>query len=271
MWSWGGTHDRETYVGGVYSKLNGEEQTVPRAEATAALLLLLHMACNTVVELFSDNEIFVEAYNRGEIHCQGILNADIHDQIFTILKTKQITMHAFGMPSHLLDMPDKQRTKPVPAFVETCHKLGNFHADRLAGNAASYYALHSDISNPIIKNIVLARNIQKRAYTIVCSLPHHDVHRSPKKGRPTPLSIPELIANSVHEINAIVDDCVCCDVCFGTCITLDRTRLVSSLGSHAVLTASPKGPGFMVLLRSMESTRTLRTRFIIVLWAFIIV
>ena len=69
------------------------------------------------------------------------------------------------MPSHLLDDPDKVRKKTTPEWVTRKHVLGNHHADRLAGIAASYYALHNDIADPIINNVLLVRAIQKRLCT----------------------------------------------------------------------------------------------------------
>ena len=97
----------EEYIGGVYCKLPGQVQTVPRAEATALLVLLHHMAHNSIIEFVSDNETLVDAFNAGRHHCRRILNSDIYDEIFGILDCKNIKILVRWMPSHLIDLPDK--------------------------------------------------------------------------------------------------------------------------------------------------------------------
>ena len=142
------------------------------------------------------------------------------------------------MPSHLLDQPDKKREKPTPEWVEHSHKLGNHHADRLAGLSASYYALHKDISDPIITNISNVRAIQKRLYTIICNLPNRVKENRRGQGKCKAPSLPELIANSEHVINENDSNMECC-VCFSKCSTALHATVKAFL-------ASPCRPNCMV-------------------------
>ena len=183
----------EVYKGGLHFGLPGAVQTVPRAEASACYALACHLQHDAVAVFYSDNETFVKSYNLGFFHCKGILNADIYEHIFNVINDKRLDITVFWMPSHLLDDPDRKREKPTPLWVAHMRKLGNHHADRLAGLAASYYQLHKDIVRPIIKNLKLVRVIQRRLYSIVCILPHRKIDRKIKKNRLVLPSIGELI------------------------------------------------------------------------------
>ncbi len=99
---------------GFYCSLIGTVQTVPRAEVTAALVLLLHLAPNTVVNFFSDNKVFVDAFNKGFDYCRGILNSDFYQDIFDLMQEKHVSFLVFWMPNHLDDDPDKERATPAP-------------------------------------------------------------------------------------------------------------------------------------------------------------
>ncbi len=61
---------------GLYCSLIGTVQTVPRAEVTTALVLLLHLTPNSEVNFYSDNKVFVDAFHKGFDYCRGILNSD---------------------------------------------------------------------------------------------------------------------------------------------------------------------------------------------------
>ena len=71
---------------------------------------------------------------------------------------KRIKLDVFWMPSHLYDDPDKERKSETPAYVQQMHILGNHHADRLAGVAASYYDIHKHVTEPIIWDSLWDRN-----------------------------------------------------------------------------------------------------------------
>ncbi len=163
----------------------------------------------------SGDECFVEAFNKGPALCKTMLNADLYDQIFKFVFEKRIVLEVFWMPSHLLDYPDKERKKPTPEWVTRKHVLGNHHADRLAGIVASYYALHNDIADPIINNVLLVRAVQKRLYTIICNLPNRKIDREAKKQRVKAPTFQELRACTNHALVESNDDSLRCEVCLG--------------------------------------------------------
>ncbi len=63
---------------GVHAPLPGEIQTVPRSEVAAALILLFHLASDTAVNFYYDNQICFDAYNKGYQHCCTILNNELY-------------------------------------------------------------------------------------------------------------------------------------------------------------------------------------------------
>ncbi len=65
-------------VFGCRSPLPGAVQTVPRSEVAAVLVLAMHLSCNAVVSVFSDNLVFVNAFKKGYDFCRKMLNSDIY-------------------------------------------------------------------------------------------------------------------------------------------------------------------------------------------------
>ncbi len=176
---------------GLYCALIGTVQTVPHAEVTAALVLLLHLAPNTVVNCYSDNKVFVDAFNKGFDYCRGILNSDFYQDIFNLMQEKHVSFLVFWMPNHLDDDPDKERATPAPEWVTQVHINGNGHADRLAKFACRQYDLPSDIAKQIIANLQLVKHIQLRLTAVLCNMPHRTIHNK----LPKPLREPQPTIN----------------------------------------------------------------------------
>ncbi len=174
--------DDNSLVFAVGSPLFGEPQTVHRGEAASALLLLTHLAENTVVDFYGDNDNFVEHYNKGYDFCRQQLNASIYVQIFQILKDKNITLNAWWMPSHLLDDPDRRNRcssnpKPTPAWVGMFHKLGNQHADNIATEECRKCALPDGIAKQYVDRVFQLKIIQMRIACVFMNLLHRIKHK----------------------------------------------------------------------------------------------
>ncbi len=191
-------------------------QTVPRSEVSACHALVTHLDFNTHAEFYSDNQLFVEAFNKGLIYCNTILNADLYNEIYELIVDKNIKIEVYWIPSHMFDEPLKERKNPPPDWFTDMHALGNHHADRLAGISASHYALHNHIATPIIHNVFLVRNIQRRLYSIIRNLPNIKINREAKIPKPPRPSLLELIATSEHTINDLDNEVIRCEVCRGS-------------------------------------------------------
>ena len=179
-----------SYRYGLYCSLIGTIQTVPRSEVAAALVLLYHVAPGTVINFFSDNKVFVDAFNKGHSYCKGILNSDFYQEIFSLIQSKSVSFSVLWLPSHLDDDPNKERATPVPSWVTKTHINGNGHADRLAKTACRYFDLPSDVAKPILEQLQLAKQIQLRLAAVVCHLPHRTHNKHSK-----PLTLPLLTIN----------------------------------------------------------------------------
>ncbi len=116
---------------GAFSPLPGPVQTFPRAEISAALLCILHLADHAIVKFYTYNLPFAEAFNKGLDYCRGNINADLYVHIFTEIRKKQLQFSVRWIPSHLADDPHKERSGKIPEWVTQHHILGNQHAIRI--------------------------------------------------------------------------------------------------------------------------------------------
>ncbi len=154
---------------------------------SACHALVIHLDFNTEVTFYSDNKLFVDAFNKGLEYCNTILNADLYNEIFETIVDKNIKIEVYWIPSHMFDDPLKERKVPPPVWFTDTHALGNHHADRLAGVSASYYALHHHVTKPIINNVHLVRSIQLRISTVICNLPNRkfiELRKHPSQSNP---------------------------------------------------------------------------------------
>ncbi len=192
-----------TCMFGLKSYLMGKVQTVHRGEAAIVLVLIGHLADNSVVNYYGDNENFVDCFNKGYEHCRQTLNADIYQDIFLLLSRKNISFAPYWMPSHLLDDPDRRRKKskdpkPVPAWVEHWHKVGNNNADILASEACKRFDVSAELADPIINRIKQLKLIQNRLASIIRHLPERPRVPRPPRAPRRRVTLDEIFHTSSH-------------------------------------------------------------------------
>ncbi len=135
------------------------------------------------------------------------------------IKSKDLVVKVWWIPSHLLDDPRRDRTTPVPAWATNHHKLGNGHADRLAVTAAKLHELDPEVAEPIIHNIQTVKLVQKPLVAVIINMPKRKHNKSGRQPKPVPevcdsLKIPAI--NSRHRFDAeniesgAMFSCQCC-------------------------------------------------------------
>ena len=189
----------EDMLFGLYFKLNGLIQTVPRSEVAATLALVVHAAPGSILVYVTDNLPFHDNFLKGEEVAHTLTNYDLYVPLHRIIREKQIVFTVRWMPSHLSD-PVKSKGKTRPDWVTDMHIWGNDTADILADIAARYAQVSLRNQVRVKSATYLVRRIQNRLATVVCHLPHRVKGvREPKAVVPrTPLT--QLIAASQHDL-----------------------------------------------------------------------
>ena len=128
--------------------------------------------------------------------CRSNINADIYEQLFDTIKRKRLSIRVFWLPSHTRTDPIKAAKKPT--WVSERHVLGNEHADRLAGDAASSASLEMNSISRVRRYTWLVRQIQRRIAAVITHIPHRAKLTPPIPSMPKQRTDP--IINSPHDL-----------------------------------------------------------------------
>ena len=80
--------ENEIFVFGACARLNGEWQTVPRAETSALLILVDRASYHAHIEFVTDNKYVKDTFAIGADQVRGNVNADLFYKILSHIKEK---------------------------------------------------------------------------------------------------------------------------------------------------------------------------------------
>ena len=212
--------------GGLHYPLPGEVQTVPRGELHAIVTLADIAVEGASILVYSDNLQVVKA-------CQGKgphkpLNSDLLDQLRSHIKNKNLVFQVEWIKSHLSPWQEDS----WPTGVTKLQVVGNYYADRYAGEAANKHKLPADISAPTRQALQLVRKIQLRLAVILCHQTKHkqsiQESKPPVQARPPPLYT--LFDASRHTVFC-ANNRLHCTYCQASVPTRSRQEAVAWLDS----------------------------------------
>lgn len=129
--------------------LPGEIQTNNRAEIYAILIVVQNLELAGKADLFTDNKIARDTYNKGKHRAEIANHADLWSEIFQQIDDKYLDITVYWMPSHTEEHPEKKEKAPV--WMQDWHVKGDKETDILAGAAAALHEIPSKIAQPIIQ------------------------------------------------------------------------------------------------------------------------
>ena len=203
--------DLSTLRFGLFAPLPGATQTVPRGELYAILVVMRHTQPDSEYLIYSDSKLNVDLYLDGYDACMKSQNADLWEEVFDILRTRNVVLSLVWIKAHV-DTPE-EATRHNLSYM---HILGNEFADRLAERAATAYEVAYQDSVDLLWYYATLRKIQARLLVILASIiPERSavpesIPRAPRE-RPTPLGC--AIFNSKHSLFNLGRSMHCC-VCF---------------------------------------------------------
>ena len=172
------------------------EQTVPRAELAAVLVVCQHVCVGARTLVVVDSRVTCDGVNGGTRHA----NADLWAQLDQTLKERRVQLSAVWIKSHLDKGPARIEGYAFPFM----HISGNAAADTFADWAARQSQVPAHEADRILGNYALAQSVQRRNAAILQYLQEHlpRPHRAPRSRparTPTP-SLTSAIAASAHAV-----------------------------------------------------------------------
>ena len=159
-----GSDDNFNLEWGASFPLEGEIQTVPRAELFTIVILLKNLQHEATVIIVSDSLVNIELYYKGKAHALASTNGDLWVGVFQEISDKELTVTIHWVQGHLDTKDGKQWFPPLWRAL-------NIGADHFANLAAKRFELSTDITIPVQINCELAVRIQKRLVHILCTFP----------------------------------------------------------------------------------------------------
>ena len=193
-------------VFGLSANLPRPIQTVPRSEYFAFTLLLSLLQPSSVVTFVTDHLPLSNAFNKGkEVAISGI-NGDLMKQVYLHIEGKNLSVTVRWVKAHTADDVDvSDDNYSPPPGVSLLDVLGNKQADTLAKAGAHSNGPDLNSATRVVFYASLARRIQNRLATIICSLPNRP-HRIKTPRQPI-VKLDELMHQSSHncfEVNSRV-------------------------------------------------------------------
>ena len=134
----------------------GGEQTVPRAELTAALQAIKRSDPSAPLHLISDAAYFVGGWRKGKHQCTQEKNDDLWSQIGQAVKERNASTLVSKVKSHPTKEDMAEAEHPMRWF------LGNAIADAMAQRGADLIALDNEAVQEVIATDAAARRILRR-------------------------------------------------------------------------------------------------------------
>ena len=226
---------------GVKYPLPGEIQTVPRAELSAIVTLVEIAEVGANIIYIGDNLPVIKQYNKGEDVCKRSTNADLYAKLFHHIKTRQILLTLFWIPSHL-DDPQAKTSKGLPKkrpdWVQDYDIKGNKEADRMAERAAELAQIPELLFLNFKECVDTLRLVQDRLATVILHLPQRKKVKQFHVPKPVPLSKEQAIARSQHCIT-VEQDTVQCSACLSQCGIISSCFLGNLLKASAIQLKDP--------------------------------
>ena len=174
--------------------LEGEIQTVPRAELFAILTLVQHLQPGSESIVVSDSKVNVDLFRKGKYPAMASTNGDLWQIMFDVLERNQVTIRLHWIQGHLDTVEAKKWFPPIWFAL-------NHAADFFANIAAKSVEVPKNISTIVIYHVHLVAKVQKRLTKIIVTLPYvprEVVELKPPK--PKRATLDSLVAESKHTL-----------------------------------------------------------------------
>ena len=220
-------HAEQLLAWGLFAPLPGQVHTVVRGELYAILVIARLVMPNVPLEIASDSKVNIDLYLSGYHSCMSTTNADLWDELFTLIEAKDLDLHLRWVKGHCVTVEAAIRYGMSIRDI-----AGNCVADALAGRAADFYEAVPQDCLDVQWYYALARKIQARGIAILSSvIPHRAslaLQRTPVPRPPsTPLGVAVLASR--HKFT-FFGRSARCYVCF-ECAPLMRSHLIDWLQS----------------------------------------
>ena len=215
------------------------EQTVPRAELAAVLLVCQHVHQGARILVVVDSRITCDGVNGSTRSA----NADLWSQLDQAVLERNINLTATWVKSHLDAGPARNMGYAFPFM----HISGNAAADTFADWAARQSQVPAQEAARILGNYALAQSVQRRNAAILQYLQENlpRPHRPPRS-RISRTSSPSLAAAITASAHAVVQGPhgMSCRSCFQHPGTQDVRQWLSGCCGGPPLSISPafRGP-----------------------------
>ena len=200
-----------SFIFGAYAPLVGVEQTVPRAELYAILLVLRSAANGAKLDIRSDSKTNVDLFYTTTSNTLASTNGDLWHEAWQLIDSKSLDVTLKWVKGHCESVDVATR------FSMTIHDIyGNACADRLADRAAQAYEVAPQDALDLSWFYGVVRRIQARAIIILSVvIPQRSTVPPAPLCNPrkpvTPMGV--AIFNSAHTFHK-VGPSMRCSVCF---------------------------------------------------------
>ena len=136
-------------MAGASFPLEGDIQTVPRAELFTILILLRNLQPNASAIIVSDSLVNIELFYKGKTHALGSTNGDLWVGVFHEILSKELHISIKWVQGHLDTKNGKQWFPPLWRAL-------NIGADHYADLAAKKFELPTHVTEQVQTNCELA-------------------------------------------------------------------------------------------------------------------
>ena len=178
----------------------------------------------------------IKLYNKGEAVCSRSTNADLYKLLFHHIKSRQIKLSTYWIPSYL-DNPKAKTKKGLPKqrpdWVQDYDIKGSSEADRMANRAAEIAQLSDVVIDGFKDHVNMLLSVQNKLATIITHLPNRKRPKHNPVPKPVIASKEQAMAKSEHcltvaetrySVPRVRLNVICTQLAFGNLLRVSVTQ-----------------------------------------------